>query len=216
MVAPVMFDRLTRKKKLNGYMLLAAIIAVNIFGILLLKGRVMWEREIQRDLEEELIFRAKQYVTAIELFKIKNTNLYPKNFEELYEKKFLRKEFKDPFTESGEWDVVMEETKAGKKSMLIVPLEFVEKYVSNGTARIIGVCSKCPDEAYREYRKKKKYNEWAFYLGEDESKDMPSFTNIGSDGKGDSSTDGKSGPIPDGKTRPKPGGKDGSRTDGRK
>lgn len=171
----------------GGYALLAAVIAVAIFTVLLLKARTMWETEITRDLEQELLFRARQYAVAIELYKKKYTNLNPQKLDDLYEKKFLRQRFKDPMTESGTWNVVMRSGKAGKSELLLVPEEMVEQYV--GRAMIIGVCSTSPEEGFMAYRKKKKYNEWAVYVGEQLDKDMPEFKFVGEGGDDESGSD---------------------------
>ena len=168
-------------KKKAGYSLIIAIIAVNVFAVLTLMARSMWEAEIARDLEAELIFRGRQYVTAIEMYKQKHTNLFPQDLEILYAEKFLRKLYPDPMTESGEWNLVMQGTTGGKKSLLIVPPELLGKYLSKG--QIIGVASTSAEEGYREYRKKKRYSEWAFYVGEDPEKDMPDMTFAGEEGK---------------------------------
>jgi type II secretory pathway pseudopilin PulG len=183
-----------RRFKLSnkGYALLTAIIAVNIFAILMLKARDMWEREMQRDLEAELLFRARQYVTAIELYRKKNPNMFPTSLELLYEKKFLRKLYKDPMTEEGTWNVVMRSgkpgagirgdsgTRSGRSggegrgeagALWIVPEDMLPDYISR--AMIIGVCSSSVEEGYLVYRKKKKYCEWAVYLGEQQEKEMP-------------------------------------------
>lgn len=168
-------------KKKAGYSLIIAIIAVNVFAVLTLMARSMWEAEIARDLEEELIFRGRQYVTAIEMYKAKHTNLFPQDLEILYAEKFLRKLYPDPMTESGEWNIVMQGTTGGKKSLLVVPPELLGKYLSKG--QIIGVASTSAGEGYREYRKKKRYSEWAFYVGEDPEKDMPDMTFVGEEGK---------------------------------
>lgn len=151
--------------------MLAAIFAVTIFSILALAARAHWETETRRDLEEELIFRAGQYVTAIENHIKKNNNRYPQNLDILVEKKFLRKRYPDPMTESGSWNVVMQSVQTGSKKLLVVPEEYVEKMLNR--ARIIGVCSTSRGESYREYRKKKQYHEWAFYVGEKVEEEMP-------------------------------------------
>jgi len=156
----------------RGYALLTAILAIAIFTIMMMKARTLWETEIVRDREQELLFRAHQYVTAIELFRKKNINKFPKTLDELFEKQFLRKRFKDPMTLEGNWNVVMRSSKAGsKQTLLIVPEEMLAQYTNN--ANILGVCSTSCEEGYREYRKKKKYCEWAVYLGEQVDKDMP-------------------------------------------
>lgn len=168
-------------KKISGYTLLMAIIAVNIFAVLLLIARSMWESEIQRDLEDELLFRARQYVLAIELYKKKHLNLYPKTLEVLYEEKFLRKEYKDPMTQEGKWNIVMKEATGGKSGFLIVPEEQLGQYENK--AYIVGVCSASAEEGFRTYRKKKRYNEWAVYVGDDPEKDMPELKYVGEEGE---------------------------------
>ena len=51
------------------------------------------------------------------------------------------------------------------------PLRMAKAYF--GRAVLVGVCSTSPETAFREYRGKSKYNEWAFYLGDKENEKMP-------------------------------------------
>jgi len=165
----------------SGYSLIIAIIAVNVFAVFLMMARSMWETELARDLEEELIFRARQYVTAIELYKQKHNNLFPQDLDILFTENFLRKEYRDPMTEEGKWCIVMQGTTAGKKSLLVVPADQLDKYLTK--AQIIGVATSSCEEGFREYRKKKRYCEWAFYVGEDPKKDMPDITFVDKEGE---------------------------------
>lgn len=155
----------------KGYALLAAILAINIFAILSLMSHALWETEIQRDLEEEMIFRARQYVMAIDLYKKKNRNLAPKSLEMLYDKKFLRQLYPDPKSADGEWNLVMRSTRRGSKNLLIVRPDLLAKYLDK--AQLIGVCSTSVLEGFRVYRGKKNYFEWAIYSGENIKKKMP-------------------------------------------
>jgi hypothetical protein len=164
-------------KDSKGMALLWAVIAVNIFAILSLMARSMWETEIQRDYEEELLFRARQYRMAIEFYVKENNNLYPRDFDVLYEKKYLRQLFKDPMSDDGKWNYVMRGGTSGKDDLLIVPEEYLPQYID--TARIVGVASTSPDEGFREYRGKKRYSEWAVYVGEQVDKEMPELKFIG-------------------------------------
>lgn len=174
-----------KKGRKKGYALLTAIAAINIFAILTLTAHSMWETEIQLDLEDELLFRARQYKIAIELYLKKNINVYPRNLEDLYEKKFLRKLFKDPMSESGEgeWNLVMRGGTGAAKGLLIVPLELLDQYLNK--ARIIGVCSTSNEEGIRVYRGKKRYSEWAVYVGEKIEKDMPELNFVDGSERGD-------------------------------
>lgn len=184
----------------KGMALLWAIIAVNIFAILALTARTMWETEIQRDLEEELLFRGRQYRMAIEFYVKDNNNLYPRDFDVLYEKKFLRQLFKDPMSDDGKWNYVMRGGTSGKDDLLIVPEEYLAQYIEQ--ARIVGVASHSPDEGFREYRGKKRYSEWAIYVGEQADKEMPELNFVDQEtgqtasednSKGGLSSDGLSG-----------------------
>jgi type II secretory pathway pseudopilin PulG len=171
----------------KGYALLTAVLAISIFSIMILKARAMWETEIQRDMEQELLFRARQYVTAIQIFRKKNPNMFPQSLDELFEKKCLRKRFLDPMTEEGTWNVVMRSGLPGKdkNALLVVPEDMLANYVR--TASIIGVCSSSCEEGFMVYRKKKKYCEWAVYLGEKLDKEMPElkFVADGESGEGE-------------------------------
>lgn len=174
----------TKTGKHNGYMLLVAIIAIHIFAILLLIARSIWETEVKRDLEDELIFRGRQYVTAIELFQKKNNGLPPRNLEILYEKNFLRRQFTDPMSESGEWNVLVSSGRAGDKTLIIVPPELTKSEdiinaINIPTAKIVGVCSSSCDEGFKEYRKKKKYCDWAFYVGDNQEEELPPLKKYG-------------------------------------
>lgn len=169
----------------KGYALLIAVAAINIFTIMALMARSMWETEIQRDLEEELLFRARQYKNAIEFYVKKNNNLFPLGFQDLYDKKFLRKLYKDPMSDTGNWDIVMVGVLGGKSDLIIVPKEMLEQYLN--TARIMGVCSTSETESFKIYRGKHKYCEWAVYVGEQLDKEMPKLKFVGKpDSKGES------------------------------
>jgi hypothetical protein len=176
----------------KGYALLTAVLAVSIFSIMILKARSMWETEIQRDMEQELLFRARQYVTAIQMFRKKNPNMFPQTLDELFEKKCLRKRFLDPMTEEGKWNVVMRSGLPGKdkNALLIVPEDMLAEYVRK--ASIIGVCSSSCEEGFMVYRKKKKYCEWAIYLGEKLDKEMPELKFV-VDGESDEGERGERG-----------------------
>lgn len=171
-----------RFKRKYGYALLTAIVAINIMAIMALMVRSMWETEYQREMELELLFRGKQIKTAIGAYMQKNNNLVPQSLEILYDKKFLRQLFKDPMTHDGKWNYVMRSVLGkDKNTLLVVPEEMLPQWVTQ--AQLIGVASTSPDEGFREYRGKKRYSEWAIYLGDDADKEMPEMKFIGEDEK---------------------------------
>jgi len=159
----------------RGYLLLSVMIGVLILSVFLLMAVPLWETEMRREREEELLFRARQYVRAIEMYTRKHNNLSPQNYEILVQEKFLRKLYKDPMTDHGRWDAVLQAV--GAKKMLIVPGDRVGRFLSRGI--LVGVCSSSPEEGFREYRGKKKYNEWAFYVGAKEDEEMPELEYAG-------------------------------------
>jgi type II secretory pathway pseudopilin PulG len=96
-----------RMRQTQGYTLIILMFVLFVMSLGLMVAVPVWQTQIQREKEEELIFRGKQYVEAIRLFQIKKPGAFPKDFEELIEEKCLRKPFKDPMTEHGEWNVVL-------------------------------------------------------------------------------------------------------------
>jgi type II secretory pathway pseudopilin PulG len=75
-------------------------------GVVLSAAMPVWRTVVQREREEELIFRGRQYARAIGLFQRRFANAYPPSFDVLVEQKFLRKKFKDPMTEDGAFQVL--------------------------------------------------------------------------------------------------------------
>jgi type II secretory pathway pseudopilin PulG len=161
-----------------GYALIALMIAVAVLAVLLLMAVPLWQTEAQREAEAELLFRGRQYVNAIGFYVRSHNNLYPQNFEILHLEKFLRQLYPDPLGADGSWDMVLKDTTGGEAKYLVVPQALAKAYF--GRAVLVGVCSTSPETGFREYRGKKKYNEWAFYLGDKESEKMPELQYEGS------------------------------------
>jgi type II secretory pathway pseudopilin PulG len=155
----------------DGYVMLLLMIAVAVLSVLMLMAVPLWQTVAQREAEEELIFRARQYVTAIELYVKSHNNLYPQNFEILHLEKFLRQLYPDPLSDDGVWDMVFQDASSGEAKYLVVPAHMAKAYFSR--AQLVGVCSTSTRTAFREYRGMEKYNEWAFYVGEKETEKMP-------------------------------------------
>ena len=81
-----------------GYAMAALLVAMSIMAIMMTVVMPVWKHTAQREKEEELVFRGRQYVHAIGLFQRKYANAYPPNIDALVEQRFLRKKFKDPIT----------------------------------------------------------------------------------------------------------------------
>lgn len=93
-----------------------AIVLLNfsIYGLLTKANLVVKSQK-----EKELRFILKEYKNAIKRF-IRNKNRPPLNFDEMLKasdgKKFLRRIYKDPFTNSYEWNFVYD---ANKTNLII-------------------------------------------------------------------------------------------------
>src|SRR6476659_1842759 len=82
----------------RGYAMAALLVALSIMAVMMTVAMPVWKQTAQREKEEELVFRGKQYVHAIGLFQRKFANAYPLNIDVLVDQRFLRKKFKDPIT----------------------------------------------------------------------------------------------------------------------
>ncbi|MCX6556383.1 MAG: hypothetical protein NTW95_02975 [Candidatus Aminicenantes bacterium] len=155
----------------GGYAIIVLIIAISVLTVFMLMAVPLWQTTMQRETEEELLFRGRQYVAAIGLYLKNHNNLYAQNLEILHLEKFLRQLYKDPFAADGRWDLVFQDNSGARAKLLVVPAGQAKAYL--GRAVLVGVCSSSPETGFREYRGKTKYNEWAFYLGGKENEDMP-------------------------------------------
>jgi type II secretory pathway pseudopilin PulG len=167
--------------KKEGYILIILMVAVFIMAIGFLLATPIWKTQIQREKEEELIFRGKQYVEAVRLFQIKYPGSFAKTFEELLEERCLRKMYKDPMTENGEWNIILPYGGASRRQeeatqkILVVPQSAL---ASVDNPRIIGVVSSSPDKSIKIYFDQETYDKWLFYYGFDPEK-MPEIIYYG-------------------------------------
>lgn len=163
--------------KRKGYTLLILMIAVSILSIGLLVAVPVWHTQIQREKEEELIFRGKQYVEAIRLYQLKYPGRFPQNLEDLFENKCLRKLYLDPITEHGEWNVILltgrvtrrRQRQGSPQRVLVVPLKALP---SVDNPQIIGVVSSSTKKSIKIYNEQETYDKWLFFYGQDPRK-MP-------------------------------------------
>jgi type II secretory pathway pseudopilin PulG len=89
----------------GGYTLAGALVLLAIMAIFMALAVESWTFIKQRENEEELVFRGKEYVKAIGRYHAK-FNSFPPDIETLLKQKFLRREYKDPMTRSGKWKVL--------------------------------------------------------------------------------------------------------------
>ncbi len=174
--------------KRKGYTLLVLLFAVSIVSIGLMVAVPVWQTQIQREKEEELIFRGNQYVEAIRIYQIKKPGTLPSTLEELVDEKCLRRLYKDPITSHGEWNIILHyqmgpatQTRRarrsaprpsesifpgqrGRRKIYIVPLNALS---SVNNPQIIGVVSSSDKKSFKLYMDSDSYDKWLFFHGMD-------------------------------------------------
>jgi type II secretory pathway pseudopilin PulG len=193
-------------KKPEGYTILILMFMVFVMSIGLMVAVPVWQTQIQREKEEELIFRGKQYVEAMRLFQRKKPGAFPKNFEELIEEKCLRRLFNDPMTPDGEWNLILlsqgpiskrsrqpgrasrgtrtrEQTATGRGAEAAFAVQRVliapQRALSAiDNPQIIGVVSASAQTSIKIYYGQQSYDKWLFYFGQDPAK-MPEIVYYG-------------------------------------
>jgi type II secretory pathway pseudopilin PulG len=166
-----------------GTTLLILMILISFMTVGLLVALPVWHTQVRRELEEELIFRGRQYVEAIRIYQTKNPGAFPKDLDELVEERCLRKIFRDPMTKDGRWVLILQQgaeavgrtrnpgirpnpqaggSTAQGQTLLLVP-EASLSSISN--PRIIGVASASTRTGFRLYEENETYDTWLFYYG---------------------------------------------------
>lgn len=157
----------------KGYVLIILMMVVLVLVIGLTVAVPVLQTELQREKEAELIFRGRQYMEAVRLFQMKTPGRFPSSLKELEEKKFIRKLYKDPMTDKGEWNVVLpfeqpeQADSEGAQEVLVAPesaLSSIQRPV------ILGVVSSSTKKSIRLYYDQDSYDKWLFYYGQDPGK----------------------------------------------
>ncbi len=149
----------------KGYIFIVVLFMLFLINLSFIKSIESWDKMLKREKEEELIFRGTQIINAIEMYQKKYPSALPRSLKELYEKKFLRKLYKDPMSEHGEWNIVIYNAgqKKSKVKYLVIPYNRVKKY--EGSLRIVGVCSSVHEKGFKVYKEREYYDEWLFVPG---------------------------------------------------
>jgi type II secretory pathway pseudopilin PulG len=161
--------------KKKGYVLIILMVAVVVMSIGLLIAVPVWETQLQREKEQELIFRGNQYVEGIRLYQMKNPGRFPKSLDELLKEKCIRKLYKDPMSKHGEWNIILPYTGVSTKAagspqkILVVPQNALR---SIDNPQIIGVASSSTKKSFKIYLDQETYDKWLFFYGQDPKK-MP-------------------------------------------
>jgi len=90
----------------SGYAMAALLVAIAVMGVAMTVALPAWRQQVQREKEEELIFRGEQYVRAVQLFQRRYAAAYPPDVDFLVRQKFLRKKYTDPMAKDGAFEIL--------------------------------------------------------------------------------------------------------------
>ena len=198
----------------RGYAMAALLVSLAVMSVLMSAALPAWRHQAKREKEAELVFRGEQYVRAIRLWEMKmGPGTRPPNFDTLVQQKFLRKKYKDPMTEDGEFQPLyvganlpqpgqrgaQPPGRGGQPSRggFIQPIQ-VQPQMSQpggiptqmGGGGILGVASKSKEASIRIYKGGTHYNEWNFVYA-----------------NASTAPGGRGAPMPGGRGSPFPGGR---------
>jgi type II secretory pathway pseudopilin PulG len=167
----------------RGYAMAALLVAIGVLAVLMTVALPTWRQMVQREKEEELIFRGRQYVRAISLFQRKYAASYPPSVDILLSQHYLRKKYKDPMTADGEFQILYQmsaqqtpgtgrggtqnqgQPGAGGRGGSGFGSQGGGSF-GGGTlgpqGGMVGVASKSTDTSIRLYNGRNHYNEWQF------------------------------------------------------
>jgi len=167
----------------------ALLVAIAVMGVAMTVALPAWRQQTQRENEEELIFRGRQYVRAVQLFQRRYAAAYPPNIDLLLQQKFLRKQYTDPMVKDGEFEILYQGSivagsqpqgrggaQAGQTPGAAFTFDSRSGAVvvqgGRGAAGgvvgprggVIGVRSKSMEPSLRVYEGGTHYNEWPFWF----------------------------------------------------
>jgi type II secretory pathway pseudopilin PulG len=175
------------RNRAAGYAMAALLVAIAVMAVGMTVVLTGWRHTVQREKEAELVFRGEQYVRALQLYQRKFAAAVPPSIDLLVSQKFLRKKYKDPMVEDGEFEVLYQGSQVRLNSGQVigvgpqgqgagqgVSLTFDSQSgaITQGTmpagaaggprGGMIGVRSKSTDASIRIYNGATHYNEWQF------------------------------------------------------
>jgi len=95
------------------------LIAILVMGIATMGVAELWQTQVKREKEEELLFRLTQFRVAIARYRAAH-NGYPRELKDLLEdrstfstRRYLRRIYKDPITGKDDWQLTKVVDRAG-------------------------------------------------------------------------------------------------------
>lgn len=136
-----------------GFAMAGLLVGIALLSLGLSIAMPTWRTLVQREKEEELIWRGQQYDRAIQLYRKKNAAPGAPSIERLVEGRFLRKKFKDPIT-GDDFEVVGVSQAANAPGV---------QQPQRGFGQLIaGVRSKSKAKSFRVLNGRTTYADWQF------------------------------------------------------
>ena len=160
-----------------GYAMAALLTMIAVMSILLSAALPVWQHQMRREKEAELVFRGEQYVRAIRLFNQK-FQTFPPNVDVLVQQKFLRKKYKDPITGKDFRPIYAGQIAQGQQPGQQRPgapqpgqqqpapspglASGAQEVGRPGFGGMMGVASQSEDTSILVYKGRTKYSQWQF------------------------------------------------------
>lgn len=149
----------------RGYAFAALLVALSVMSIMMSVAMPVWTNYVQREREEELIWRGNQYARAVMLWQRKFANTFPPTVDVLVEQKFLRKKYQDPITKD-DFQVIPPTGVPVPGANNTSPTRPAPRMTSLGqnvqAAGVAGVVSKSTKTSIKIVNGRQKHNEWFF------------------------------------------------------
>jgi type II secretory pathway pseudopilin PulG len=137
----------------RGFAMAGLLVGIALLSLGLSIAMPTWRTLVQREKEEELLWRGQQYDRAIQLYRKKNAAPGAPSVERLIEGKFLRKRYKDPIT-GGDFELIGV-SPAGNAPGVQQP--------QRGFGQLVGgVKSKSKAKSFRILNGRTVYSDWQF------------------------------------------------------
>jgi type II secretory pathway pseudopilin PulG len=83
----------------RGYAMAALLVGLSVMAVLMSVALPVWNKQAQRDREEEYLFRAREYARGVMKFQQKSgPGTLPPSLDVLVQQRFVRRKYKDPLS----------------------------------------------------------------------------------------------------------------------
>ena len=141
----------------------ALLVGLAAAGILMSAALPVWSQAARREREAELVFRGEQYARAVALYQRTYAGAFPPDVETLLEERFLRRQYRDPMVEHGEFRI-LHEADAGDPGGETPATERPRENEDRGG--VVGVVSSSSENSLRVYNGATRYDQWVFLYTE--------------------------------------------------